>query len=1077
MSNEITNSFNETFRDFVIEGVPTSGRNEPAKAEIRATGVVIQTQVNAIEANANGRLDSLETDVAGLTTDVAEHETRIDTLEAVAVSGSHRAEAVATITTANVNLSGGGIQNGTTHGGVTVSTGQRVLVRSQTAAAENGIYIVPGSGAAARSSDANSASELLGIAVKVTGGTVAGQVFGCVTPGPITVGTTALSFEKIDDESTMTTAFTAIANGVRGDLGSAEPGVFGGVLSRARATDFAAHHDNFDSGSGTRLQWFVAFKMGAKDRLDAMRFVISDEARSPAPVTIEGLLYRQPASLASALQITDISQYELVDSFSAPVGQYYTVAGGFQTVTLPIASKPFASVGERFVYVVRLRDGSNNMLPLAMGFSRHYPNDEEGFAKGGYSTATTLASISAVSANAKIYAEVLSLRNGRVTSNLKPKLVPVDGNVKASQWGVDFTRVIFNVRPTVGVDKPGMLGFYISQASSAVYVRLRVFLRPYKDGNYGSSPYVLGSGANDLMVYSREYLASDLYNTASVFSSEAQMVRLDLDGMPSIGRDQIAMFEVTCYASNRITLATFRVAQASALASGEITLLRGAYATANPPSTVDTPTTPHFHVLLAAEESENVNHEATPSADRTQFLEPVVEFQTTTASVSLPKMAVWTGDCLEVIPAQTVAVTDVLTPEGVTDNIMLRYNQDDVLSCRWFSTATVTRVSDSVVLTPGTDYELASPRGTIRGLQNVADFAVTVAYAGYRGRCDLITYFPSAGYTVWPGTARLADPDNWKPTIDTIGSRGRLPVAEVLVHRAGVEVIDKTQARFGSRVLIGRENEIEAVRQWNREKLASIRLELERGNALTWIAYGDSITAWAGGTETIYQTVPNGPSRDTQGALTVQVPADSLTHIGIPPVDPGDGVQHWYGSFNRRLHAALQTRYGVTIDFKNLGIGGTDTSNTGSGTPADRYNGSNAARLAGILAAKGATGKTIVMIGFGTNEPDDDNMVNNLTTIARYCIDNGMIPVLVGQPAIAYSSTRTVRRQQRNDARILRTARSAPCAYVPLGPILHDNRAASGIFRSLQSGAGGVNHPGPYEHSVYADWIDFMCFR
>ena len=52
-------------------------------------------------------------------------------------------------TTANINLSNA-LENGDTLDGVTLATGNKVLVKNQTTATENGIYVVPSSGAASR---------------------------------------------------------------------------------------------------------------------------------------------------------------------------------------------------------------------------------------------------------------------------------------------------------------------------------------------------------------------------------------------------------------------------------------------------------------------------------------------------------------------------------------------------------------------------------------------------------------------------------------------------------------------------------------------------------------------------------------------------------------------------------------------------------------------------------------------------------------------------------------------------------------------------------------------------------------
>lgn len=99
------------------------------------------------------------------------------------------------MTTANVSLSGGGIANGTTHDGVTVSTGERICVGNQTSAAENGIYIVPASGAASRALDMDSWSEVPGALVAIEdGATNGGFAFLCTSKQGGTLGTTAISW-------------------------------------------------------------------------------------------------------------------------------------------------------------------------------------------------------------------------------------------------------------------------------------------------------------------------------------------------------------------------------------------------------------------------------------------------------------------------------------------------------------------------------------------------------------------------------------------------------------------------------------------------------------------------------------------------------------------------------------------------------------------------------------------------------------------------------------------------------------------------------------------------------------------
>lgn len=102
----------------------------------------------------------------------------------------------------NVNIANG-LENGDVVGGVTLVTGNRVLLFGQTAAAENGIRVVPTSGAAARSTDANAADELLGLTVFVKEGTLAGKSYRLTTAGPIVVDTTALAFTEVSDQSSL----------------------------------------------------------------------------------------------------------------------------------------------------------------------------------------------------------------------------------------------------------------------------------------------------------------------------------------------------------------------------------------------------------------------------------------------------------------------------------------------------------------------------------------------------------------------------------------------------------------------------------------------------------------------------------------------------------------------------------------------------------------------------------------------------------------------------------------------------------------------------------------------------------
>ena len=82
--------------------------------------------------------------------------------------------------------------------GVAVLSGQRVLVTAQTLAKDNGIYVAA-NGAWVRATDANTSAKVTpSLTVMVEEGTANGDsLWHLVTNGPITLGTTALSFEML----------------------------------------------------------------------------------------------------------------------------------------------------------------------------------------------------------------------------------------------------------------------------------------------------------------------------------------------------------------------------------------------------------------------------------------------------------------------------------------------------------------------------------------------------------------------------------------------------------------------------------------------------------------------------------------------------------------------------------------------------------------------------------------------------------------------------------------------------------------------------------------------------------------
>ena len=117
-------------------------------------------------------------------------------------------QSVRVATTAAINISSD-LNNGDTIDGVTLVTGDRVLVKNQSTALENGIYIATASGAASRSSDANGDADTgelkPGTFTFVEEGTVnSDKGFVVSTNAPITVGSTAIAWTQFSGAGSFT---------------------------------------------------------------------------------------------------------------------------------------------------------------------------------------------------------------------------------------------------------------------------------------------------------------------------------------------------------------------------------------------------------------------------------------------------------------------------------------------------------------------------------------------------------------------------------------------------------------------------------------------------------------------------------------------------------------------------------------------------------------------------------------------------------------------------------------------------------------------------------------------------------
>jgi hypothetical protein len=144
--------------------------------------------------------------------------------------GLHIHEAAVAATTANVNLANA-LENGDTLDGITLATGDRILVKNQTTTSENGIYIVQASGQPTRATDFDTATEVdSGDFIFVYSGTINGSTGWVQTNKPATIGTDPILFTQFSGAGTylagngltLTGNSFSINTGVTVDLSTAQ---------------------------------------------------------------------------------------------------------------------------------------------------------------------------------------------------------------------------------------------------------------------------------------------------------------------------------------------------------------------------------------------------------------------------------------------------------------------------------------------------------------------------------------------------------------------------------------------------------------------------------------------------------------------------------------------------------------------------------------------------------------------------------------------------------------------------------------------------------------------------------------
>ena len=168
---------------------------------------------------------------------------------------------------------------GASFDGVTLVSGDRVLLKVQTTGSENGLWVWTGAAAAlTRAADADTGTELApGTAVTVTEGTVNGdKVFNIVSDAAITIGTTAQTWGQLGGGTTYSASNGVLLTGANFTAVAAASGgvqvVAGGIQLDA---SIAARKFSANIGNGAATAIAVTHNLGTQDVTVAVREVAS----------------------------------------------------------------------------------------------------------------------------------------------------------------------------------------------------------------------------------------------------------------------------------------------------------------------------------------------------------------------------------------------------------------------------------------------------------------------------------------------------------------------------------------------------------------------------------------------------------------------------------------------------------------------------------------------------------------------------------------------------------------------------------------------------------------------------------
>ena len=251
------------------------------QATITGSATTIDTESltanRAVISNSSQKVavsDVTETELGYLDGVTSAVQTQMDTKAATtyvdnAIAGLRTRIICEAASTANVTIASA-LENGDTIDGVTLATGDQVLLKDQSTDSQNGIYTVVASGAASRSTEYNTIDEISGQMVVINqGSTNDNTIWLCTTDSSATLDSSSIAFTKITPQNVGTVTSVGL-----GDAGSSEftiastPVTSSGTITIGVNSIGAAKIAD-GSVSDTEFQYINSLSSNAQTQLDA----------------------------------------------------------------------------------------------------------------------------------------------------------------------------------------------------------------------------------------------------------------------------------------------------------------------------------------------------------------------------------------------------------------------------------------------------------------------------------------------------------------------------------------------------------------------------------------------------------------------------------------------------------------------------------------------------------------------------------------------------------------------------------------------------------------------------------------